>query len=161
MLWPALWRRPLPTIRRLDEAWAPVCAAIHGTAFARPWSRDEVEQLIRQREVVSDAALTGRGKTLLGFVMSRIAPPEAEILTIAVDPAQRGRGIGRALLSHHLSRLAASGINQVFLEVDEGNGPALKLYKRLGFQKVGQRPGYYAMKDGTRATALIMRADID
>lgn len=161
MRWPAFWRHSPPTIRRLDETWGPACAAIHGTAFARPWSRDEVEQLIMQREVVADAALTGRGETLLGFVMSRIAPPEAEILTIAVDPAQRGRGIGRDLLSHHLSRLVASGINQVFLEVDEGNDPALKLYKGLGFQKVGQRPGYYAMKDGTRATALILRADID
>ncbi|MDB5597593.1 MAG: ribosomal-protein-alanine acetyltransferase [Hyphomicrobiales bacterium] len=105
--------------------------------------------------------MTGKGKTLVGFVMSRIAPPEAEILTIAVDLGQRKRGIGRTLLSHHLSRLAASGINCVFLEVDEGNVPALKLYKGLGFEKVGQRPGYYAMKDGTRATALVLRADID
>ncbi|MDB5648765.1 MAG: alanine acetyltransferase [Hyphomicrobiales bacterium] len=160
MRWPTFWRRSGRTMRRLDPAWASACAAIHKTAFARPWGVNEVEQLISQRECISDAALTGSGKALLGFVISRLAAPEAEILTIAVDPAHRGKGVGHDLLNHHMSRIAAAGIKEMFLEVDEGNGPALKLYRAYGFQEVGRRPGYYSKADGTRATALILRADV-
>lgn len=92
--------------------------------------------------------------------MSRIVRPEAELLTIVLDPRQRGRKLGHVLLESHLAHLAASGVREVFLEVDENNGPALALYRVFGFAQVGKRPGYYTLKDGTRATALVLRGDI-
>ena len=44
----------------------------------------------------------------------------------------------------------------VHLEVEEGNRPALALYRRRGFREVGRRQGYYARPDGTRAAAITM-----
>jgi ribosomal-protein-alanine N-acetyltransferase len=45
----------------------------------------------------------------------------------------------------------------MFLEVVKDNVPALALYERFGFVKVGERAGYYRRPDGTRATAVVMR----
>ncbi len=92
--------------------------------------------------------------------MSRIALDEAEILTVAVQTEIRARGLGRALLAFHLSRLASAGVTQVFLEVDEANEPALRLYRRFGFAKVGERAGYYPKGAAKAATALVLRATL-
>ncbi|MEI2736042.1 MAG: GNAT family N-acetyltransferase [Rhodoblastus sp.] len=101
----------------------------------------------------------GEQPDLSGFVLSRRAVDEAEILTIAVDPHARGSGIGTALLGGHLSRLSRLGVSTLFLEVDEANAPALALYRRFGFQQVGRRAAYYAKADGARANALILKLE--
>src|ERR1700685_3273490 len=87
-----------------------------------------------------------RGR-LLGFVLSRLAADEAEILTIAVDAAHQGRGVGRALLSENLRQVTNAGAKAMFLEVAKDNAPALALYERFGFVKVGQRGGFYRRTD--------------
>jgi ribosomal-protein-alanine N-acetyltransferase len=97
---------------------------------------------------------------LLGFVLSRRAADEAEILTIAVDAAHQGRGVGRALLSENLRQAANAGAKAMFLEVAKENAPALALYDRFGFVKVGERTGYYRRADETRATAVVMRKSL-
>lgn len=99
----------------------------------------------------------GEQPQLQGFVMSRRAADEAEILTIAVEPKARGGGLATALLGSHLSRLSRFGVSALFLEVDEANAPALALYRRFGFQQVGRRAAYYAKADGSRANALILK----
>ena len=144
----------------MTAEWSRQAATIHQDFFARPWSATEIEDLLRQTGAVADTATDGPGKHLFGFAISRVVAPEAELLTIAVARAKQGAGIGKALLSAHLARLAANRASHVFLEVDEGNGPALKLYRSFGFQQVGQRPGYYPGKDGARATALILRVEL-
>ena len=76
--------------------------------------------------------------------MSRLVEDEAEILSVAVARRQRGRGLARQLLNLHLRRLAGLGARTVFLEVDEHNDPALRLYHRAGFREVSRRPNYYS-----------------
>ncbi|MBX9741751.1 MAG: ribosomal protein S18-alanine N-acetyltransferase [Beijerinckiaceae bacterium] len=161
MRWPFGGQRLDPTTRRFEARWARECARIHAASFASPWSPDGIAQMAAGGDIVADVALDGPGARLLGFAISRTVPPEGEILTIAVDAAFRRHGVGGILLREHLARIAAKGVKTLFLEVDEGNAPALKLYRRFGFQQVGVRAGYYAKKDGSRATALVMRADLD
>jgi ribosomal-protein-alanine N-acetyltransferase len=100
------------------------------------------------------------GRALHGFILSRLAGGEAEILSVAVASARRGRGLARALLNLHLRRLAGLGTNAVFLEVDEDNEPARRLYQRAGFREVGRRPGYYQQGRDHAATALVLRRDL-
>ena len=97
---------------------------------------------------------------LVGFIMSRLAAGEAEILSVAVAASYRGKGLARRLLNLHLRRLAGLGTRVMFLEVDEGNAAARQLYRRAGFREVGRREGYYAAADGKRATALVLRRDL-
>jgi ribosomal-protein-alanine N-acetyltransferase len=137
---------------------AGAIATLHAAAFHRGWSEDEVEALLVDRALMGHRA-TMAGK-LVGFVMSRRAADEAEILSIAVANACRGRGLARDLLQLHLRRLAGDGVRTVFLEVDETNRPALRLYRRAGFREVGRRPNYYPIPGATPAAALVLRRDL-
>jgi ribosomal-protein-alanine N-acetyltransferase len=66
--------------------------------------------------------------------------------------------LARQLLDINLRRLAGLGARSVFLEVDEGNVPAMRLYQRAGFREVGRREAYYPA--GRGSAALILRRDL-
>jgi ribosomal-protein-alanine N-acetyltransferase len=89
------------------------------------------------------SATDASGGTMGGFLIARKAADEAEILTFCVAPACRNMGLGRALLETAVKELRSAGIRQLFLEVEEGNEAALKLYRSLGAVEVGKREGYY------------------
>lgn len=91
-----------------------------------------------------------------GFVLARAVAGEAEILTLAVDPASRRAGIGTALLTAANAQAGCMGASEMFLEVATTNEAALALYAALGFREVGQRRAYYA--DG--GDALVLRAEL-
>lgn len=154
----ALFSAGEPALADATPADAPGIARLHAQSFRQGWSEDEIERLIADRSVLTQRARTRR--RLAGFIMSRHAAGEAEILSVAVARGQQGRGIAQRLLISHLGRLMALGAHAVFLEVDEDNVPALRLYRRAGFREVGRRPGYYADRDGRPANALILRRDL-
>jgi ribosomal-protein-alanine N-acetyltransferase len=60
-----------------------------------------------------------------------------------------------------MRKLYADRMAKLFLEVDEDNQPALLLYQKLGFEKVGERKGYYTSGKEQAATALIMQIELD
>ena len=151
-------RRSSPAvIRPLRPEKAEDCARLHAAGFAYPWSAQEVAALIASSSTLGAAALDPSNGRLRGFVISRLAMDEAEILTIAVEAASRGKGVGRALLNENLRQAANAGAKAMFLEVDRDNAAAVALYKRLGFVTVGERGGYYRRQDGARAAAIVMR----
>lgn len=156
----SLFQRAEPTILDARAADAAALARLHASAFRHGWSESEFERLLADRSTVCHVARAG-GRAPCGFVISRVVEDEAEILMVAVAPGEQGRGLGRKLLARHLGRLAARGARKVFLEVDEGNGSAIRLYTRAGFEPVGRRPGYYAEPGKPAAAALILRRTLD
>ncbi len=158
----AFWqRRHMPSILRpLRTEHAEECAPIHAGGFAHPWSAEEFAALLASPSAVGTAALDPATFRLRGFALSRQAGDEAEILTIAVDPAWRKRGVGREMLGAHLRQMALAGAKKIFLEVDADNVAAIALYQRFQFVKVGERAGYYRRRDGKLATAIVMRKDL-
>jgi ribosomal-protein-alanine N-acetyltransferase len=144
--------RPTFLAARANDAAA--IARLHAASFGRGWEEDEVHRLLLDSAVVAHRAMVRR--TMAGFIISRMAADEAEILSVAIAPTRRGRGFSRPLLDFHLRSLAGLGARTVFLEVDERNTPACRLYDGAAFQEVGRREGYY--KDGARA--LVLRRDI-
>jgi len=149
-----LFGRAAPTLSEARPNDAAAIAALHTASFQRGWGEDEVYRLLIEKAVVAHRAMAG--KTLVGFILSRLAAGEAEILSIAVAARQRGRGFARPLLDLHLRRLAGFGARAVFLEVDERNAAARALYRRAGFYDVGRRQGYYQ----SGASALVLRRDL-
>jgi [ribosomal protein S18]-alanine N-acetyltransferase len=149
-----LLSRGEPTLSEARPADAAAIAAVHGASFQRGWDEDEIHRLLIESNIVAHRATLGQ--TLTGFILSRRAAGEAEILSVAVAPAWRGRKLSRPLLDLHLRRLAGLGTRSVFLEVGERNAPACRLYRRAGFREVGRRQGYY---EGG-GTALVLRRDL-
>jgi [ribosomal protein S18]-alanine N-acetyltransferase len=137
-------------VRPVCAVDAAVLAAIHGAAFPRSeaWGEQAIGLQLALPGVfglIDDAG---------GMVLARIAGDEAEVLTLAVIPANRCHGLGRALLDAALRAMRDRGARVVFLEVSEANQAARVLYAAAGFIEVGRRRRYYA--DGT--DALILRA---
>jgi ribosomal-protein-alanine N-acetyltransferase len=149
-----LFARRTPGISEARAADAAAISAVHGRSFRRGWDEDEIRRLLLDRNVIAQRMTFG-GK-LIGFILSRAAADEAEILSVAIAPGWKGRGLSRSLLDLHLRRLAGVGVSSVYLEVGEGNMPACRLYRRAGFREVGRRRGYY--DDGV--TALVLRRDL-
>ncbi|MBV2358744.1 ribosomal protein S18-alanine N-acetyltransferase [Thalassococcus sp. CAU 1522] len=130
-------------------------AALHAACFPdAPWSAGEFHDLLAQRGTI----LHSSGNS--GFLLARNLPPEAEILTIAVHPEARRRGIARALVNDFLRDAAARGIDSVFLEVAAGNDAALGLYRACGFAEIARRADYYRRKGGPNEDAAVMRCDL-
>jgi ribosomal-protein-alanine N-acetyltransferase len=137
---------------------APRLAHLHAASFHRGWGEGEFESMIAERNTLVHRLRLGR-KTV-GFAVSRIGADEAEILSIAIDADNRGRGLSRNLLLTHLGHLAGRGVRRIFLEVEENNAPARRLYERAGFSIVGRRERYYQQASGEQLNALLMRRDL-
>jgi ribosomal-protein-alanine N-acetyltransferase len=153
-----LFARGEPTLSEAASRDAASIAALHAASFRRGWSEQEVEVLLTDRHVIAHRAMVG--SAMAGFIMSRLVEDEAEILSVAVAGQRRGRGLARNLLNLHLRRLAAFGARVVFLEVDEHNKAAIRLYDRAGFHEISRRPNYYPGPGGQAVAALVLRRDL-
>ncbi|BDH58906.1 ribosomal protein S18-alanine N-acetyltransferase [Tsukamurella sp. PLM1] len=129
---------------RADEAER--CAELEQVLFPgdSPWpassfTPERHTRFFAARDTAADGGLVGyAGIGLLGNSFF----PEAEVLTIGVDPEFQGRGVGYALLRTLLEVADARG-GPVFLEVRTDNDTARTLYERNGFATVGLRRNYY------------------
>lgn len=92
----------------------------------------------------------------IGMIVYRFHGEDADIMTMAVKPAFRRRGVACELLAKTLVHMASLGAQKMFLDVEEGNTPALSLYEKHGFTQVRRRKNYYRKKDGTCTDALVM-----
>jgi ribosomal-protein-alanine N-acetyltransferase len=125
-------------------------AAIHELAFDHPWSSDSFEALLGERG--AGALIAGQE----GFILWRTVAGEAEVITLAVTPAVRRRGLARALLTEACRRAREDGAEAMFLEVSDQNTAAVALYDSAGFARTGLRRGYYASVSPAQ-DALVMR----
>jgi len=82
-----------------------------------------------------------------GFALVREAADEAELLLLATRPRHRGLGVGGALLRTAIGEARSRGMTRMHLEVRAGN-EAVHLYRREGFEKVGERRAYYRGRSG-------------
>jgi ribosomal-protein-alanine N-acetyltransferase len=152
------WGGGAAVVEPASQRDAARLAQLHAASFHRGWGEGEFEAMLSERNTLVHRLRQGR--KVIGFAVSRLAADEAEILSIAIDPAQRGRGLSRHLLLTHLGHLAGSGVRSIFLEVEENNRPARRLYERAGFGVVGRRERYYQQPGGEQLNALLMKRDL-
>ncbi len=138
-------------IAEMAESDLDEVLAIERESFPSAWSRESYEREVRNRNSYYFTARYGRG--LVGYFGMWVVVDEAHITTLAVHPQWRRKGLGRRLLDLVIDVARRQGASRVTLEVREGNGPAIAMYRKSGFETKGILPGYYG---DTRENGVVM-----
>ena len=130
-------------------------AAIHAECFTlpRPWSAEEFTDLLKSRNIFQCNLPSG-------FALGRVAGPEAELLSLAVRPAEQGKGLGRQLLRQYEAEARRRGATEAFLEVAVDNDAAIHLYRSEGYADAGWRKDYYEGPTGAKLSCLVLRKEL-
>lgn len=132
-----------------------VMNAAFGTSYGEAWTRSQCAGILPMSGVALRLAREGEARRSIGFSLARSAADEAELLLIAVQPAEQRRGVGRLLLEDFIDQARNSGVKRAHLEVRDGNG-AMAMYHAAGFSAVGRRRKYYHGADGSCSDALTL-----
>ena len=112
-------------------------------SFRAPWTREMFLQELRQTEL-SEALVAETVGRIAGYVLWWYVADEVHIVNVAVDEAQRRRGVARRLLQAVFERARGRAMSIATLEVRYSNAPAIQLYESLDFKKIAIRKSYYA-----------------
>lgn len=147
----AMSRTDLPRVVTIDALASP--CPWQGSAFLTELARDDRRYLVAR--VVRGLPVGQHDAEVVGFAGLALLADEGHVMTLAVDPAVQGRGVGARLVAGLLEVAASAGLEAVTLEVRASNGPARRLYGRAGFEEAGVRPRYYP--DGEDAVIMWRR----
>jgi ribosomal-protein-alanine N-acetyltransferase len=132
---------------------AGALSRLHVQSFEDGWTPAEITTWIARPEGI--AVLAEDDREQVAFALALQAGDEAELLTIATDPARRGQGLGHRIFRALDLEAARRGLNRWILEVARNNLPAIALYKSEGFVEIAVRKAYYNSRTG-RVDALVM-----
>ena len=155
---------PAPDTRTIDHIME-VMEASFDPAYGEAWNRRQVSDALAMpstHAIVVDREgdpIEGEDTAPAGFVLTRTAADEEELLLIAVMPGCRTRGIGKLLIEKLFGAARSRGSKRIFLEMRRGN-PAVYLYEKAGFRPIGERPNYYRMANGDRIDAITFGCSI-
>jgi len=130
-------------IRRMRESDLQQVHEIERQSFSAPWSIEAFRYELENKATILLVASIEDG--IVGYVCLRTIVDVTHLLNIAVHPSFRRKGIGTMLLGSAIEELKGSVNRDHFLtlEVRESNIPAIRLYKKFGFEVIGRRKGYY------------------
>ena len=114
---------------------------LEAASFSTPWSENSIRSELENPWAIWLVARDDA--TLAGYIGVQYGPDGGDILTIATDPACRGRGVAKALILHMVQLLREKDLSWLTLEVRPSNHAALSLYESMGFRQVGRRKNYY------------------
>jgi ribosomal-protein-alanine N-acetyltransferase len=130
-------------LRRAVPADVGALVALERASSLHPWNETQLAAEVERVEPDAVIVMDGRAG-LRAWCAYRIAVGELLILNLAVDPAERRRGLGRRLLEFALRKGSAAGASRALLEVRASNEAARSLYAKSGFAPIGSRKEYYA-----------------
>ena len=138
------------TVEKLCSEHLPEVAEVEALSFADPWSEKALALFTTNEAYGAVCLQNGRVMAYGGILW---APDEGQIINIATHPEARRCGMGAAILTHLIEVARARGCEQLSLEARVSNTPAISLYERFGFVKMGVRRGFYK---NPREDALVM-----
>lgn len=125
-------------IDKLKKEYVNDVFEIEKTCFSNPWSREDIAaQIDCPTSHFLVAVVSGK---VAGYMGLQIFSGEGYVTNVAVLPQYRGQGIAKALISKQFE----NEMDFITLEVRESNTPAISLYEKTGFEKIGIRPNFYS-----------------
>ena len=143
-------------LRPASRADIAAIARLELRAFSDAWTEGQLTEALNAPGAIGLVA-EDDDSILVGHLIGRAVVDEGEILTVAVDPERRRRGIGQQLLRAAMAQLQARGVGRLWLEVRASNSVAQALYAHHGFIPAGRRRSYY--RDPVE-DALVLRRDL-
>ncbi len=128
------------TVEKLTAAHLSAVAELEALCFADPWSEKALALLVSDGAYGAVCLSEGRVMAYGGVLW---APDEGQITNIATHPDARRKGMGAAVLEYLIAEARSRGCEQLSLEARVSNIPAIALYERYGFLKMGIRRGFY------------------
>ncbi len=147
----------LRVTQMLVEHLLLVCQ-IEKRAYSYPWSRSVFADCL---SAGYSCHLLWDGPQLMGYSLVAIAAGEAHLLNLCIDPGHQGRGYAGRFLKVILRISAELDARTVYLEVRPSNRGALALYRRFGFEQIGQRKNYYRAATGREHAVVLSRGITD
>jgi ribosomal-protein-alanine N-acetyltransferase len=144
-------------IRAMEEEDLDEILSIEKKSFVTPWSRKLFIEALAF-PLSRNYVLATTSKKTLGYANFYVVQHEAHMLNIAIHPERRKQGLATRLLKHTIRELSGKGVTEFYLEVREGNGDAIGLYQKFGFEFIGRRKKYYTE---TNEDALVMCLRLD
>ena len=138
-------------IRLMQAADVAAVAKIEKSVQSHPWTLKQFQDAVTAYQ---STVIEVQGQ-VAGFCILQPVLDEANLLLMAIDPAQQGQGLGYQLLEASVAMLKNNPV-QIFLEVRESNLAAIKLYEKSGFHQIDLRKNYYPNSNGSREHAIIM-----
>lgn len=138
-------------IRLMQAVDVEAVAKIERSVQSHPWTLKQFEDAVTAYQ---STVIEVQGQ-VAGFCILQPVLDEANLLLMAIDPAQQGQGLGYQLLEASVAMLKNNPV-QIFLEVRESNQAAIKLYEKSGFHQIDLRKNYYPNANGSREHAIIM-----
>ncbi len=142
-------------IRKMRREDVPQIAALERLCFSDPWSEASISSELENP--ISLWLVAEADGVVQGYIGSQSAPPDCDIMNLAVAPDARRQQLGRTLLQSLIDELHRRGTERLFLEVRASNVPARALYASFGFEQVGLRKKYYV---NPVEDALILRKEL-
>lgn len=139
-------------LRPMERRDIKIVAAIEASAYEFPW---ELETFRSCFKVGYHCWIGERAREVVGYGISTIGAGESHVLNVCVAPAYQGRGYGRILLQKLIDEATRFRAESLFLEVRPSNHGAIRLYRSMLFNEIGERKDYYPAKNG-RESALVM-----
>jgi ribosomal protein S18 acetylase RimI-like enzyme len=132
----------LEPARRCDTArLAAMSGALIESGLRPRWGAERIGWHVLDPESVVLTARSDRG--IAGFAVMRFGDDAAHLNLLAVEPAQRRRGIARRLLTWLEESALTAGTYLIGLELRANNEAAREFYRALGYRESGRVPGYY------------------
>ncbi|MFZ0021999.1 ribosomal protein S18-alanine N-acetyltransferase [Acinetobacter sp.] len=138
-------------IRLMQAVDVEAVAKIEKSVQSHPWTLKQFEDAVTAYQ---STVIEVQGQ-VAGFCILQPVLDEANLLLMAIDPAQQGQSLGYQLLEASVAMLKNNPV-QIFLEVRESNLAAIKLYEKSGFHQIDLRKNYYPNANGSREHAIIM-----
>ncbi|MBL7662805.1 ribosomal protein S18-alanine N-acetyltransferase [bacterium] len=128
-------------IDQFGADWVDQILEIEKLSFSNPWSRDSFLSELNSKNSIRFAALSD--SQLVGYLFAHRIEDELEVLEFAVSKAERGKGIGRRLITKLIDHARATSTSRILLELRHSNHEAFCLYDTCGFKPYGVRQAYY------------------